>query len=49
MTTKYLLVDDGRHRQAVEAVGEGLPQLDIVPPLTYKGKYLNESMAYSVK
>ena len=29
-----LLVDDGGHRQAVEAVGERLPQLDVVPPLT---------------
>lgn len=28
-----LLVDDGRDGQAVEAVGEGLPQLDVVPPL----------------
>ncbi len=28
-----LLVDDGRHREAVEAVREGLPQLDVVPAL----------------
>jgi len=28
-----LLVDDGRHGQAVEAVREGLPHLDVVPPL----------------
>lgn len=28
-----LLIDDGRNRQTVEAVGERLPQLDIVPPL----------------
>ena len=28
-----LLVDDGRHRQAVEAVGERLPQLDVVASL----------------
>ena len=28
-----LLVDDGRNRQAVEAIGESLPQLDVVPPL----------------
>ena len=28
-----LLVDDGGQREAVEAVGEGLPQLDVVPPL----------------
>ena len=29
-----LLVDDGGHGQAVEAVGERLPQLDVVSPLT---------------
>jgi len=28
-----LLVDDGGNGQAVEAVSEGLPQLDVVPPL----------------
>ena len=28
-----LLVDDGGDGQAVEAVGEGLPQLDVVAPL----------------
>lgn len=28
-----LLVDDGGNRQAVEAVGESLPQLDVVAPL----------------
>lgn len=28
-----LLVDDGSNRKAVEAVGEGLPQLDVVPSL----------------
>ena len=33
MHANDLLVDDGRDRQAVEAVGEGLPQLDRVPPL----------------
>lgn len=27
-------VDDSGDRQAVEAVGEGLPELDVVPPLT---------------
>lgn len=27
-----LLIDDGGDRQAVEAVGKGLPQLDVVPP-----------------
>ena len=33
MHAEDLLVHDGRHGQAVEAVGEGLPQLDVVPPL----------------
>ena len=28
-----LLVDDGRDREAIEAVRERLPQLDVVPPL----------------
>lgn len=28
-----LLVNDGRNGQAVEAVGESLPQLDVVSPL----------------
>jgi hypothetical protein len=28
-----LVVDDGRHGQAVEAVGERLPELDAEPPL----------------
>ena len=28
-----LLVDDGRDREAVEAVGEGFPELDVVPAL----------------
>jgi hypothetical protein len=28
-----LLIDDGRNGQAVEAVGEGLPQLDVVSTL----------------
>jgi hypothetical protein len=32
VTTKDLLVDDGRHWQTVEAVGECFPQLDVVPP-----------------
>jgi hypothetical protein len=27
-----LLVDDGSDRETVEAVGKGLPQLDVVPP-----------------
>lgn len=28
-----LLIDNGRNWQTVEAVGERLPQLDVVPPL----------------
>ena len=31
---KDLFVDDGRNRQAIEAVCECLPQLDVVPSLT---------------
>ena len=31
MHGEYLLVNDGGDRQAVEAVGERLPQLDVVP------------------
>jgi len=33
MATEDLLVDDGGHRQTVETVGEGLPQLDVVASL----------------
>jgi hypothetical protein len=33
MHSEDLLVDDGSNRQAVEAVGEGLPQLDIISSL----------------
>lgn len=33
MHCENLLVNDGRNRQAVEAVGESLPQLNVVPPL----------------
>lgn len=33
MHSENLLVDDGSDRQAVEAVGKGLPQLNVVPPL----------------
>ena len=32
MHSEDLLVDDGCNRQAVEAVCEGFPQLDVVPP-----------------
>ena len=33
MAAEDLLVDDGRDREAIEAVGERLPQLDVVSPL----------------
>ena len=32
--SENLLINDGRNRQAIEAIGEGFPELDIVPPLT---------------
>ena len=32
---KYFLVNDRGDGQAVKAVGEGLPQLDVVPPLAF--------------
>lgn len=38
VATEDLLINDGRDRQAVEAVGEGLPQLDVVSPLTWESK-----------
>lgn len=34
MHAKDLFVDDGSDGQAVEAVGEGLPQLNVVAALT---------------
>jgi hypothetical protein len=30
MHTEYLIVDEGGHRQTVKAVGEGLPEFDVV-------------------
>ena len=33
MHRENLLVDDGSDGQAVETIGERLPQLDVVPPL----------------
>lgn len=30
-----LLIDDGGNRQAVEAIGECLPELDVVPPFAF--------------
>ena len=35
MHGENLLVDDCRNWKAIEAIGEGLPQLDIVPPLAF--------------
>lgn len=32
MHGENLLIDDGRNGQAVEAVGKGLPQLDVISP-----------------
>lgn len=34
MATEDLLVDNRSHRQTVEAVGKGLPQLYVVSPFT---------------
>lgn len=34
MATEDLLINNGCDRQTVEAVGEGLPQLYVVSPLT---------------
>lgn len=34
MATEDLLINNGRNRQTVEAVSEGLPQLYVVSPLT---------------
>lgn len=36
-------VDDGAHRQAVEAVREGLPELDVVAALACIGENLHSS------
>lgn len=36
MAAEYLLIDDGGDGQAVEAVGESLPQFDIKAPLTWE-------------
>jgi hypothetical protein len=43
MHREDLLVDDGRNRQAVEAVGERLPELDVVSPLACVNKYDSSS------
>lgn len=42
MHREYLFVDYSRDREAVEAVDEGAPDLDVVPPLACK----NWSMIY---
>ena len=41
MAAEDLLVDDGRHRQAVEAVREGLPHLDVVPSFAFVVEAVN--------
>jgi hypothetical protein len=38
MTTEYLLVKYGSHRQTVETVGECFPQSNVVPPFTWGGR-----------
>lgn len=35
MHRENFLVDDSRNGQAVEAIGECLPQLDVIPPLAF--------------
>jgi len=34
MTTKDLFADNGSNGQAIEAISESLPELDVVPSLT---------------
>ena len=41
MTAEDLLVHDCGHREAVEAVCEGLPQLDVVAPLACRSTTLH--------
>ena len=36
-----LLIDDGGNRQTVEAIGESLPQLDVMPPLALVVEAIN--------
>ena len=38
MTAEYLLVDNGGDGQAVEAIRERLPELDVEAPFTYGGE-----------
>jgi hypothetical protein len=35
MATENFFINDGRNGKAVEAICEGLPQFDIVPPFTF--------------
>lgn len=35
MHREYFLIDNCCNRQAVEAIGERLPQLDVIPPLAF--------------
>lgn len=35
MHSKDFLIDDSGNRQAIEAVGECLPQLNVIPPLAF--------------
>ena len=39
MATEDLLINNSGNRQTVEAVGEGLPQLYVVSPLTCERKH----------
>jgi hypothetical protein len=41
VAAEYLVVDDRRDGEGVEAVREGLPQLDAVPPLACSGSEKN--------
>ena len=41
MHRENLLVDDGGDWQAIETIGERLPQLDVIPPLACVGSVRN--------
>ena len=41
MTTEDLLINDGSHREAVEAICECLPQTNVVTPLALIVKTMN--------
>jgi len=41
MHTKNLLINNGRHRQTVKTVSKRLPQLNIVPSLTFVIETIN--------